>query len=330
MKVFLTLDYELFFGDNPGTIEKCMLEPTNLLLDLAEKHKIGMTFFVDAGHLSRILELKAQFPQLQAEEDKIIKQLNRILSVGCDIQLHIHPHWEDAKFDGVKWQMNVGGNYKLSDFSTETAAEIFRKYKRVLEQTITRKVHSFRAGGWCIQPFMHIKDVMQEEGVRYDTSVFPGGKMITGDYEFDFTKAPKNLGRWKFSSDECQPDAAGYFTEIPIATYRYNPLFYWELFAWGRIYPSHHKFIGDGNYIPQPGRRKELLTTFSWNHASLDGYYAKKMKTICTFYLKQKRTDLVYIGHPKGLTRYSLSKLDQFIKEMKNKVDFTTFNQLDE
>ncbi len=305
-----------------------MLEPTNKLLEIAKKHEVGMTFFVDAGHLSRIMELKAEFPKLERQDQQIRQQLREIMDSGCDVQLHIHPHWEHSTYDGKNWVMNVNGHYKLSDFPKEEAAAIFRKYKKVLEEAIGKPVHSFRAGGWCIQPFSHISEVMKEQGIRYDSSVFPAGKILTGEYSFDFSKAPKNRGRWKFSDDECVPDDKGYFTEIPIATHRYSPTFYWELYAWGRIYPSTHKFIGDGNYIPQPGRRKELLTSFSWNHASFDGYYSKKMKEICEIYLKENRSDLVYIGHPKGMTEYSLRKIDHFIAEMKSKVQFTTFRDL--
>jgi hypothetical protein len=328
VNVFLTLDYELFFGDNPGTVEKCMIEPTNMLLEICQKHQIGMTFFVDAGHLSRIHELKNTFPHLQEEESKISQQLRQLLDSGCDIQLHVHPHWEFTTIQNGIWNMSVSNHYKLSDFTKEEAATILRKYKSVLEKTIGRKVHSFRAGGWCIQPFTHIASCMKELELIYDTSVFPGGKMVTGDYNFDFTKAPKNLGRWSFSTDECIPDETGYFTEIPISTHRYSPFFYWELFAWGRIAPKKHKFIGDGNYIPQPGRRKELLTRYSWNHASFDGYYAKKMSEICINGLKNKHSDIVFIGHPKGMTHYSIKQINDFIKKMKHKVQFTTFNDL--
>ena len=325
VKIYLTFDYELFFGETSGSVEKCLLQPTRDLLAMAEAKNVHYTFFVDVGYLVQA----EKYPELQTELTQVKAQIKEIIEKGHSVQLHVHPHWEKATWNDGTWTMNVEGHYKLIDFSTDERVRIVTAYKTYLEELTKKPVHAFRAGGWCIQPFNHIQEVMQTEGVKYDTSVFPGGKMITGDYSFDFTPAPKNLGRWKFSSHECVPDINGYFTEIPIATYRYSPTFYWELFAWGRIYPSHHKFIGDGNYIPQPGRRKQLLTSFSWNHASLDGYYAKKMKKICKHYLKENRSDLVYIGHPKGLTMYSLRKLDQFIEQMKTKVEFTTFHMLE-
>ena len=34
MNIFLTLDYELFFGTNSGTQEECIVNPTNKLLNI--------------------------------------------------------------------------------------------------------------------------------------------------------------------------------------------------------------------------------------------------------------------------------------------------------
>ena len=37
MKIAITWDYELFFGERSGSVAQCMLEPTNRLLSLAAK-----------------------------------------------------------------------------------------------------------------------------------------------------------------------------------------------------------------------------------------------------------------------------------------------------
>ena len=51
INIHITFDYELFFGDKPGTIEKCLLEPVSRLQQLAAKHQVLFVFFVDAGML---------------------------------------------------------------------------------------------------------------------------------------------------------------------------------------------------------------------------------------------------------------------------------------
>ena len=54
MNIFLTYDYELFFGESTGSVDKCMIEPTNQLLKIAKEFNIKMTFFVDVGYLIKL------------------------------------------------------------------------------------------------------------------------------------------------------------------------------------------------------------------------------------------------------------------------------------
>ncbi|MGC3833446.1 hypothetical protein ACPSKX_03745 [Moritella viscosa] len=55
VKLILSLDYELFFGDNTGSIENCMINPTQLLLQLLNKYNCKVSLFVDAGFLRNLL-----------------------------------------------------------------------------------------------------------------------------------------------------------------------------------------------------------------------------------------------------------------------------------
>ena len=95
MNIFLTYDYELFFGEPTGTVEKCIIEPTNLLRAIAQRTGIKMVFFIDVGYLKKLIAFKDQFPNVKAEHDAIIDQVKKLVAEGHDCQLHIHPHWED-------------------------------------------------------------------------------------------------------------------------------------------------------------------------------------------------------------------------------------------
>ena len=50
-KILITLDYELFFGKNTGTVENSLIIPTTILTDICAKYSVPLTFFVDAGYL---------------------------------------------------------------------------------------------------------------------------------------------------------------------------------------------------------------------------------------------------------------------------------------
>lgn len=327
MAVYLTFDYELFFGSETGTVKACMLDPTEQLLAICEKQNIPMTFFIDVGMLLKMNELKQEFPDLTNDYQAIISQINRMEVLGCAVQLHIHPHWENATYSNGKWSINVDGCYKLSDFSQADASLIVEKYYHFLQAIVQQKITSFRAGGWCIQPFTHVKETFQRLGIKIDSSVFPGGKFESPHYSFDFSSVKRFTQPYCFDSDVCVSKKAGYFTELPISSWNYSPLFYWRLYILGRLLPKQHKMLGDGDFLAQPGRKKSVLTSFTWNHVSCDGYYATFLQRQFRCY-QRKKTDFVVIAHPKGLTRFSIRKLEKFIARTKGKTEFLTVNQV--
>ncbi|MDQ3047425.1 MAG: hypothetical protein M3R27_07750 [Bacteroidota bacterium] len=94
MNIYLTLDYEIYFGENHGTVEKCILAPTRELIRIAETHDVRFSFFVDCGFILKLDEYRKEFPQLEKDYTSITEQVKYLSETGHDIQLHIHPHWE--------------------------------------------------------------------------------------------------------------------------------------------------------------------------------------------------------------------------------------------
>src|SRR4051812_9645404 len=107
MNIFITFDYEIYFGENPGTVDKCIIYPTSELIRIAEKHNVRFCFFVDCGFILKLNEYRKKFPELESDYKAITAQVKYLADTGHDIQLHIHPHWEDSFFDGSKWVMDV-------------------------------------------------------------------------------------------------------------------------------------------------------------------------------------------------------------------------------
>lgn len=327
MNIFLTYDYELFFGKSAGSVDKCMIEPTNELLKIAKEFNVKMTFFVDIGYLIKLKEFLPSNPELLLDDSKVRKQLAQILEEGHDIQLHIHPHWEKSYFENGKWVFVTENAYKLADFDQEEIKRIVVSYKAFLDEIVGYKTTAFRAGGWCIQPFHKLKAVFEEVGIKYDSSVFPGGSFSSSDYSFDFTNAPTK-SHYSFNDDECQDVENGPFIEYPISSRRYSLLFYWRLYILGRLFPSQHKMIGDGDFLAQPGRKQSVLTNYTWNHISTDGYYASKLEETLNSFEQSNTEDLVVIGHPKGMTLFSLKATKKFISKAHTKHVFRTFKDL--
>jgi hypothetical protein len=324
MNIFLTLDYELYFGDRHGTVEGCMLQPTRELIKIGDATGARMTFFVDVGFLIKLDEFSSEFPQLKQEYALVAIQLRELVAKGHDVQLHIHPHWEDCVYDGTKWNIDVT-RYKLDDFSEEEIRRIVRSYKEKLEEISGQKIQSYRAGGWCLQPFSKVKQAFEENGLVLDSTVFPKGHFESEHYFYDFRNAPEK-SRYRFDDDLCVANENGQFWEFPIGHDTIKPLFFWRLFFWGRLDPKNHKPIGDGVPIPTPGWRKKVLSQTTNHCVSLDGYFATRLGKAVR--KRKKETDLVIIGHPKACTWFSLKTLSKFVAKHAPAHNFITFSKV--
>ncbi|MBY0427559.1 MAG: hypothetical protein K2Q22_18125, partial [Cytophagales bacterium] len=255
-----------------------------------------------------------KYPNLQEDYKSVTNQIIKLCKLGHECALHIHPHWEDSIHDGQKWIIN-SSRYKLKDFEVQEAQVLFKKYADFLWQITGNHSPSYRAGGWCIQPFVHIKNAFIENGIKIDSTVFIGGKNQKRSYYYDFTNCP-SATKWKFNNDLTKEIVDGQFIEIPISSRIYSPLFFWRLYILGRLFPKIHKPIGNGRPISDGGSKLEILTKYSLKPISSDGYFASSLLNSLSK-IEKKGNEMVVIGHPKACTLYSLKKLDEFIGKAK-------------
>lgn len=325
MNIYLTLDYEIYFGENHGTVENCILKPTEELIRIGKEQNVRFVFFVDCGFILKLDEYRKKYPQLEKDYTGISDQVKRLSAEGHDVQLHIHPHWEDSHYNGERWVIDVK-RYKLSDFSERDIADIVGRYKKVLSGLTGKNIFAFRAGGWCLQPFDKLEKIFVQNGISLDSSVFRNGYFETEQYSYDFRNAPdKDI--YRFRQDPVKEDTNGTFTELPISPIRNSPLFFWKLFFLGRKDPYLHKPLGDGRAMSAPGYRKKLLTRFTNNPVSMDGYNSHLLQNALEKLERKGAGNMVVIGHPKALSRYSIKKIEEFVKQNKEKHNFSTFTK---
>lgn len=327
-KILITLDYELFFGANPGTLNKSIIEPTNRLLEIFDKYNVKASFFVDSGYLIKLKKYKKQYSFLEEEYHQISNQLHQLSAEGHDIQLHIHPHWEDSYFDGNSWNM-ITNRYRLHDFSEKEINKIVYEYKKVLEEFTNNQVFSFRAGGWCIQPFNKLENSLMENNIWLDSTVFQNGKNKSDTHYFNFISTPQK-NYWRFKDDPLEEDKKGYFLEIPISSMKVSPLFFWKLAFTKKLGKKMHDNFGDGSSTSNSKRDLIRMLLFPSNiPVSIDGY---KSKLINKALRKNKKKfgvngTFVMIGHPKVQTQYSINQLEIFLKKNNNE-EFFTYSQI--
>jgi len=320
VNIYFTYDYEIFFGNPTGTALKCIVEPTNEIRKIANETGVKFIFFVDVGYLKKLKEF-SHFETVKNDYDLVVQQIKDLVNEGHNCQLHIHPHWEDSYHDGSNWTMDIS-RYKLVDFSESEIEEIVLSYKSILQEITQKNVDTYRAGGWCLQPFEKVKKAFEKAEIKYDSTVFFGGKNTKDNYFYDFTNCP-DKDKWKFSNDLCVEDnEKGIFWEYPISNFQYSPIFFWRLFILGRLKPKMHKPIGDGFPVPSQGMRKKMLTKGMNLSASVDGYFTVKLNKILKKNQNKGFEEMVIIGHPKATTKFALKKMKAFILRNKNNHSF--------
>lgn len=326
MNIYITLDYELFFGEHSGTQKNSIINPTNKLLEVLNKYGIKASFFVDSGYIIKLNEYRQQYEELNYDYNVLVEQIKKLSDNGHDIQLHIHPHWEDSFYDGKKWNINTL-RYRLHNFKDEEIDDIVYKYKKILADIVgdCNGVFAFRAGGWCIQPFDKLQSALKKHNIWLDSTVFENGKNNSITHYFNFENMPKK-GLWKFEKDPLIENTKGFFTEIPISSHQVSPMFFWKLAFLKKFGKSKYKSFGDGNAAGGSKLDKiRMLTQYTNSVVSIDGYKAAYLEK--AFNAFKNKDNFVIIGHPKAMSEYSLEQLEKFIRNTKNKNNFTTFKK---
>ena len=330
MKIYITLDYELFFGPQNGTVQQCMITPTAELLKILDPLGVKLTLFVDAGFIHALEQEKDKYPELANDYALLEQQLKSMAQNGHGIALHIHPHWEDTNYAPDKgWQMNTK-RYRMNHFSADEALAITTKYSEALERISGIPQRAYRAGGWSVQPIAQYSQALLARGVKIDSSVFPQGYYDSDQQQYDFRAVAPFSGSYKFSERVDAVDANGEFTEVPISSMKVMPWFFWKFLAVKFKKSPIHKAFGDGAAIAMTKANAiRLLTRPSYSVVSMDGFKASLLPAIYKKYSKKSTIenplDFVILGHPKAFSRYSLERMKEFVSLTHSKDEYATF-----
>ncbi|HYC36434.1 MAG TPA: hypothetical protein VEC19_08425 [Usitatibacter sp.] len=314
MKTLLTLDYEVFFGRESGSVRRSVIEPTEALLRIAGKHGARLVFFVDAGFLLRLRSDMGASARLRYDHADLCRQLEAIARAGHELQLHIHPHWETTRWNEQRgWESDLT-HFALQSFPASEIGRIVRTYAAALREIAgPDSAYAYRAGGWVIQPFAPIREALLANEVTIDSTVFAGGVRAGSVQPYDFRGAPAK-SRWRFDRDPLREVADGPFLEVPISSRRLGPHFFWRMALAKKAGGARHRAFGDGRAVAMDGgdlASKLLLPSTSV--VSLDGYKASFLRTAFDEHHARGAGDFVAIGHPKALTPYSLARLEELL-----------------
>ncbi len=178
-----------------------------------------------------------------------------------------------------------------------------------------------------LEEFFRLKDAFKKHGILFDSTVFKNGQNLHGSHYYNFKNTP-NKTIWKFSNNPIIEDPKGEFIEIPIASYKISPFFFWKFVFIKKFGNSKHKSYGNG-YAVKSSIKHKLKLLFSWSNTvvSIDGFKSSYLQKAFDNYIKKYNSDFhfVIIGHPKALSKFSLNNLDVFLKANKEKQIITIF-----
>lgn len=320
--VLLTFDYELFLGES-GTVENCLIKPTNLLLEVLNQNNAHGTFFIDVTFLLRLIEVgnSRQFSLIKA-------QIQDMVRGGHEIGLHIHPHWVDAEYqeDGETWIFKDFTKYKISNCPQIILTELFDKGTALLNKIAQEvvpgyEVKSFRAGGWCADPFTSISEHLRRNGIFIDASVIPyrrlAGNTISS-FDYSDIRASKP---YRFSNNLHEEENDGVFIEIPLSTYKVSPFVQFKSLFKRRFSNSTStmKRFGDGKSVFDVESNTDFhryTKYFTWTRSY---YSCDSCSELMINRIKNEDQELITIvSHPKCLSIESLSIISKIVSMRDN------------
>lgn len=330
LNVAVTFDYELFFGENFGTADEILFNPTGELLDTLDKHGVKATFFADV--LSVYMHEKYGLTKYC---ERFKAQIRDMVLRGHDVQLHIHSNWLKSEYIDGKWEFDIE-SYRIHTFGFDLSREmsvpnIIKWGKFFLEDTLkcikpTYQCIAYRAGGYCIQPHEELFKALLDNEIYIDSSVsmFQEAHNVN---EYDYRSVPDMNGWWidldsSINEPVTKKDRAIY--EVPVAYYK-------QSLIKRLLKPEEEKSISHklrGSYIKSPSlngnttvvKKTKIKRIFEYNKTtrilSFDSIHYKSI--IQTLKKREKKNSSPYqtvavIGHPKIIDFLWLKNIDEFL-----------------
>jgi len=301
----LTFDYELFLGEETGTALRSIIEPTDRIIELFKKHESKGIFYVDAGYLLKLKEYN------HSDLEAIGNQLRELISIGSSVELHIHPQWLDAVFDGDNWSFSSFDKFRLHSLNSDRLTCYFLQCKQVLEETSGAPVRGFRAGGWCLQPFKEIGEAFDKAGIVLDSSVTPGLVKNNLPHHYYNYSGVIHDNVYRFESDPCEEVIKGKFRELPVTTHKIHGMTLFLNALMLRKY--NNRVFGDGRGLYKAdGLAKKFRRIFAYNMRTLsvEGMFPALFRYEYEKQVKNTNCLPCLVMHPKTISELALMNLE--------------------
>jgi hypothetical protein len=340
IRLFLTFDHELPLGSLKTSFKKALFDPTERLFASAKRNDVPITLFTDI-----LCALRYQQWDRQGFYEPYASQLQKAISHGHDVQLHLHPHWLTSGYEnGV---VIPSGDYSLAHFENnnkQSIGDIVNKGTQLLEEicrkaNINYNVLAFRAGGYNIEPGLkEIFSQLAKNGIKYDSSVVLKYYFASSLSVVDFRNVPPKPNWYIGDDGNFRKTAYSGILEIPVATIPKTPFEIPTRFKLKHF--THRAPESHGTMIHErkPGNRmQQLRMLFSARMLTFDNHTlsARYLLRILDYNVRKfssfETLNLATCSHPKTMGDYSFTLMEQFIEMARKKypdIEFSTFERL--
>ena len=177
----LTNDWELY-GDGSGDYFALQHRPLQALLQAVESFGAKLTVMAEVGQQWAHRAAGDTHAWAREIADAWDAQLRDTVARRSDVQLHLHPQWLNARWDGVgargRWQLDYD-HWSVGALPRPLLRATLARGKQELERLLrpvdpAYECVAFRAGAYCIQPSGAVIGELLHAGFRCDTSVSKG------------------------------------------------------------------------------------------------------------------------------------------------------------
>lgn len=309
--LILTYDYEVYFGSPTSDPIGSLYENTERLLNILEEEQSRAVFFVDTLFLIQLKVYEIHLFEL------FKKQIIKINSLGHEIGLHLHPHWLDSNYIGSgRWTFKHYNQFRVSSLNEDEIEKLVQQSLSVVNQISSDiKIVSFRAGGWCAQPFANLSRILIKYGIWIDSSVIPMFKVDHSQLHFyDYTYCP-NKSFWNFRDDLCKEVIGGPWLEVPITTLKLPGYYLLINKILMKILSFQYFYRGKGA-LSEDSTSRKFYRIFSYQLRKMS-FESNSNWLVNRMFSRLQNDMAVLVMHPKTLSQMELDNMRKSLKNYK-------------
>ena len=184
-------------GNGTGDPRVLQFKPMRQLVKIFNRYGVRGSFNVEVMQQLTYRRLQDRFPELKIIADEWEQAVKGAFCQGHDIQLHLHPQWLNAEYQGNgNWKLP--GDWSIINYPTQQIRAMLVAGKQYLEHLLheidpSYTCISFRAGSWCAAPSDSLLPILSELGFVFDMSIVAGLRLETRHVKLDYTQCDERF-----------------------------------------------------------------------------------------------------------------------------------------